>query len=490
MAETRRFAGIAGRGMLRALNNLGTVYQNTSLGKQHFRKSILDLYDSYYESRQYSHLSPWEQGLDADNNYIPIRKRQPLVNYNMAKLFANTVASKLVGSKNFPKLFIEEDPETTELLRVILKASNLQSKLLEPTRRELVAGSVFVRFKIMGAQYEITHYLSKWCYPEYDDNGNLSRVIVKYVYEDETDLDEKKVPRKKWFKLELNQTSDILFDNPIYNESASEPDFKIVETVEHNLGFVQGEWFVTTENPQSVDGDSMLCDLLGLIDDYNYSMSQSSQAISYNQDPQLTLKNIDEDEVDGLVKSSTKAWNLGREGEAAFLEAGMNGVEVADKYRDKMKKAIMHLSRVMIVDEEKVTGVMSGKALEIMHAPLVDMIEEIRPQFEKHLVALLTKMLVATLKLLEEGVEVLPIVIDGAYSPKSLEITVSWPPIFPQTMDDLQKKLSVASSASSASLISRETLTRWLAKDFGIENVEEELQKISAQPVINPFGGF
>jgi hypothetical protein len=31
---------------------------------------------------------------------------------------------------------------------------------------------------------------------------------------------------------------------------------------------------------------------------------------------------------------------------------------------------------------------------------------------------------------------------------------------------------------------------KWLAKDFGIEDIEEEKAKIAAQPVINPFGGF
>lgn len=490
MAETRRFAGIAGRGELRALNQLGTVYSSTGMGKQHFRKPYLDLYDSYYEMRAYSHLAPWEQTLDSDNNYIPVRKRQPLLQYNVAKSFSATVASKLVGKRNFPELVVEEDPDTTELLRVILKASQLENKLMEPTRRELVAGSVFVRFKIVGTKYEISHYLSKWTYPEFDDEGNLDTVVIKYIYEDESDLDGQKKPKKKWYKLELNKNSDILYDNPEYNEQGQEPVFKVVEKVDHNFGFVQGEWFVTCENPQSVDGNSLFADELCMIDELNYSMSQSSQAIGYNQDPQLALKNIDEDEVDNLVKSSTKAWNLGREGEASFLEAGMSGVETADKFRDKIKKALMHSTRVMVVDEEKITGVMSGKALEIMHAPLVDLVEEIRPQFEKHLVTLVTKMLVATLMLRSQGVEILPVQIDPSYEPVSIEITVTWPPIFAPTMEDLQKKVAVASTASSANLISRESLTRWLAKDFGVENVEEELQKIDTQKIINPFGGF
>jgi hypothetical protein len=43
---------------------------------------------------------------------------------------------------------------------------------------------------------------------------------------------------------------------------------------------------------------------------------------------------------------------------------------------------------------------------------------------------------------------------------------------------------------SQASLISRETLTRWLAKDFDVQDVEAEIEKIANQPSLNPFGAF
>jgi len=33
-------------------------------------------------------------------------------------------------------------------------------------------------------------------------------------------------------------------------------------------------------------------------------------------------------------------------------------------------------------------------------------------------------------------------------------------------------------------------MTKWLAKDFGVEDIEEEVRKVNDQPVINPFGGF
>ena len=54
---------------------------------------------------------------------------------------------------------------------------------------------------------------------------------------------------------------------------------------------------------------------------------------------------------------------------------------------------------------------------------------------------------------------------------------------------DLQGKVSLAASAVTNNLISRETGTKYLAKDFNVEDVEEELRKIMAQPILNVFGG-
>lgn len=95
-----------------------------------------------------------------------------------------------------------------------------------------------------------------------------------------------------------------------------------------------------------------------------------------------------------------------------------------------------------------------------------------------------------TTLLLNSRGEPVPINIPPGYKPKSLAISAAWPEIFKRTMEDLQKKTAVGVSVASANIISRETITKWLAKDFGIEDVEEEVAKVAKQPVINPFGGF
>lgn len=488
MAETKRWLGLSTRSELAAANNLGTVVSKNGLKK--LRKPELELYDSYYESRQYAHLVPWDQTQASDNSYVPVRKRQPRLQFSYAKVLCSRLATKLVGSRTFPDMKIELDPDTEQYLKLVIKSSGLKNHVLEPTRRALAAGSALLRFSIVNGQWKMQHFLAKWCFPEFDPNGNLEFVKIQYVYDDEADRDKLNKPKKKWFRMDLGKFKDVLYDNPEYRDDVNDPAFQVVAEAQHDLGFVQAEWFKTSEIPNSVDGYSVICDITDFIDELNYSLSQSSTAIQYNQDPQLTIKGMDQDEMDALIRSSMKAWNLGREGDASFIEAGMAGVQAAAEFRDKIRLNVQDLTRVVLLDPEKIVGnAQSAKAMEVLHGPMVELIEELRPQWEKHLNALVLKMAMANLMMDAKGGQA-PIPIPPGYRPQSIDITFAWPEIFQPTMQDIQTKVSIATQVASANIISRETMTRWLSKEFGVENIDEELAKIAAQPVINPFGGF
>ncbi len=488
-SREKRWLGVFTRSSQRVANVLGIIPADEAGKVKKFRKQELETLDQYYENRQYDKMPEWNASIAADNDYVAVRKRKPLLIYPFPKLLCSRVASKLVGDDTFPRQVVEEDPDTTEFIRLIQKHSKMKARLLEPVRRMLGAGSCFVRFSIVQGQYKIEHYLSKYCYPVFDAVGELESVRIQYCYEDEEDRDSKGDPKRKWYRLDLTKTVDVLYDSPEFNANAS-PTFNPVAQVEHNLGFVQGEWFRTSIEKHNVDGYSLFGDIMGFCDELSYNLSQSSQSIMYNQDPQMVINNMSEDEIDALIKSSMKAWNLGKEGKAEFLESDLGAVKVASEYRKDIRLGIQDLARVILLDPEKVVShAQSGKAMEVLHGPMVELIKELRPEVEDRIANLTLKMMAATLQMSSEGM-LLAIQPPPGYRPKSLLITTNWAPVFPMTVNDLKEKLSVATSATAANIASREWATRWLAKDLGVENVEEELAKIAAQPVLNPFGGF
>jgi hypothetical protein len=478
-----------GRSKIRAANALGVISLDAVEGKKLWRKPELEVLDAYFENRQYAGKYDWDIECDAHGNHLPLRLKKPRLQVSFAKSLCQRVAAKLVGTSVFPKFLIEDSPEDQAFLSAVIREAQLKSRIVEPVRRMLNSGSVLVRFYIAGGSYKVQYYLAKCCYPKFQENGDLESVEIKYTYPDYEDKDEKGQPKVKWYKVELGTESETLYDNPEYQHNV-EPQFNPVSTIQHGLGFVQAEWMRTCEVPNDIDGYGLTQDLLAFIDELNYSLSQSSQAVSYNQDPQLIFKGMNEDELGDLVRSSMKSWHLGMQGEASFLETNLAGVERAIELRDKIRLNIQDISRIVLLDPEKVVGsAQSAKAMEVLHGPLTDLVDELRMPMEQSLKKLVLKMALATLIANDRGIPV-PIIIPPGYRPLSLDVTVDWPPIFQQTMEDLQKKVQVASAAASANLISRATLTYWLAKDFNVEDIEAELQEIASQPVLNPFGGF
>jgi hypothetical protein len=486
----RLFAYIRSRSAERQANNLGVIPYGRARMDLVYRDPHLEVLDAYFENRQYAHLPEWDEAYGA-SGYIPVRRRQPRFKGGFARSFSARVASKLVGDDVFPSFTIADDPDTTEFLKAVMKVSLLKARILEPCRRMINSGAHFIRFYIVAGAIKIESFESKYCYPVFNDGGDLESIVIKYLFDDHSDLNQHGDPKKKWFKMELGIESEILFDNPEYDpEAKEEPEFREVERVDHGLGFVQGEWLRTIELEKTPDGFAMGDDLRSFIDELNYSLSQSSQAVSYNQDPQLTIKGIDSEGVDGLIRSSMRAWNLGRDGEAKFVESSLVGVEKAKELRDNCRLVIQDTARIMLMDPEKFVGhAQSARALELLHGPMLDLIKELRPWLEVRLRSLVIKMSVAIWDSNQKGIAA-PIDIPSGWSPKSLAVDATWPPVFQLTLSDLKDKVSAASSAANSRLISYETGTRYVAKDFGVEDIEAERAKIDAQPVINPFGGF
>lgn len=480
------------RSHMKAKKNLGVIALDIDGdADKRYRDPRLAALDAYYENTQYDGLTEWDQAIDAKNEHIPVRQRKPRLIVPFAKGLTSRLAAKMFGDEVFPSLIIKESPDDQEFVKAVVRESQLKFRILEPMRRLLNTGSVFIRFWIVDGALKMEFFDSKYCYPIFSDGGELESIDVKYVYVDPEEKDQNGDFKKKWFKMTLNTEREILFDNPDYDpNNPNDPEFQVVEEVVHGFGFVQGEWFRTSENKHSPDGFSIIEDLTSFIDELCYSFSQSSQAVGYNQDPQLWFKGMNEDEIENVIRSAAKSWHLGREGEVGFAESTLVGVERAGDLRDKIRTNIQDWSRIVLLDPEKIVGsAQSGKAMEVLHGPMIDLICELRGMIEPVFKKLVLKMSLAILMSAKRGLEV-PIEIPPGYQPKDLDFLIKWKPIFQQTIEDLAKKVSLASQAVTSRLISEESGTRFIAEDFNIEDVEAEIAKIKAQPIPNPFGGF
>ncbi len=486
--------------------NLGVVAdkptgipRTTTEKSKRYRK--LDKYDQYYESKQYDKLRPWsEQRDESTGAYVPIRKRKPCIIYNLPKLFVEKAATKLAGSRQFPKFTVpvpgsEENDELTEqLLDILLTQSKLKVKAQDIAQEMLKSGSVYAGFSVVNGQFQTKFFNGKHCSPAFDEvTGDLEGVRVQYKYDDEQDTDPHGNPKKKWYRWEVDRLKETLYDNPeVKDEEKGEPEFKIVSQIPHLFGFVPGEWIQNGEMTGSIDGKSILEEILAMSDALNYHLSQSDQAITYTMDPQLFFTGMDTHEIDDLIKSATKTWNLGRDGKAQFLEIKGNGLVISKEFQGGISQRAQDMAKVVILDPEKLKGVyQSGKAMEVLHGPFVDLIHELRPWFGDYgLVPLVQKMLGAAILLNARG-EGLNITFPKGYQPKSLTVELTWKPVFEPTLEDIQKAVSIASQAATSNIVTRVSATRFVQEYFGIKDPVAEQEAVIAQPLPpSPFGPF
>lgn len=479
------------RSQKRANNILGVTQSEISKYKN--RSSKLDKVKKYVHGTQYDQLPDWSESCEMGDSFRPVLKRKPSIIFPFAKVFQDRVATKLAGKSSFPKFQIAEDPETEFFLDVVERSVSFSSKMLEVAKDLVSYTSAFCRIKMVDGILRLEDYNSNYCYPQFDAVGNLESVTIKYVYEtDEMDKSTGKMICR-WYKLELGKESDILYDNPIYSQNSStEPEFTIVESVQHDLGFVQGEWFKWGDDLHSPDGNDepVVCQIDGFIDAINYNLSLRNHAAGYAMEPQLTISGMTEDEMEDFIKSSSKAWIMGREGEAKFLEASGTGVERGKVVSDDLLKFAQHAARIVFLDPEKmVAGAQSGKAMEVLHLPMIELINELRPWMEKGMISLMQKMVMIIVSYQQQGFETMYQTPEG-WMPSSLDITAQWPPIFEMTIQDMQQTLMLAVQASNANIISRQSALKWLGSrglDFGVEDIELEQQLINSQQRFSTF---
>jgi len=485
---TRMIFGMS-RSEKRANNNLGIVLNTGNEKSDRYRSPKLCVVQSYLEGTQYDGKQDWDQAACSDT-HVPLKDRKPKIIYPFAKVFADRLSSKLLGRSTFPAVKVEDDEDTSYFTKIVLNGTFFQARMLDMCKKLVAYNSCFVRFKMTNGSLKLEKYNPNYCYPSFDPAGNLDFIEIKYVYDTgETDNKGKKIER--WYKLILSTTTDTLFSNPIYVEN-SKPEFEVVSSIEHNLGYVQGEWFSIGEDLYSPDGESepFILQIKDFVDAINYNLSQTDTATNYGNDPQLVLSGMDEDDIDKLIKSSAKAWALGREGKAAFLEVAGSGLEASRETREDFFKRVQDIARIVMLDPEKMqASAQSGKAMEVMHAPLVELVNEIRPWIEKGFKSLIAKMIDTIITLNTLGFET-QFTMPEDFVPASMEFTITWPPVFELTTQDKQQVVSIGLQASNGNIISRDTALKWIQSqgvDFGVEDFELERQKVDSQKT---FGGF
>ena len=467
-------------------NELGTV--RASEGYTEFpthRCDILKDLDNYFYSKQFDTLRDWDEAADC-GYHVAVKDRKPKIIIPLPKMVVERVNTKITSRSNFPRVSIEDDPDTNFLVEEIHNNTKFRQFTKDAVEKLLSLGAAFVRLKIINGIMSLECYNPNYCWPKFDDNGELEEIEIRYVYQMKNDKGEMK---EYWYRFRMNKEEDVLYDKVEYRPGAK-PIFRVKGRVKHDLGFVQGEWVKTTLNPKKFEGPSIFKELKEITNELSYINTLQSGAVKYGAEPQVVFTGVQDDELENLVKRKEKAWATGYEGDVKYLESSGSGSEAAKSFDEQIDKKIQSISRVIMHDPEKFSAhAQSGIAMEMLNAPMVELIEEIRPFVESFIDRITKKMVASAILLSRQGL-IMEYNIPPGFVPQSLDIDFEWPPVFPMTIQDKTATAQYWINLSTNNIVSRQFVLEKMAGELGLtqDEIEMEVERVNTQQQFNTFG--
>ena len=459
---------------------------DNNLVKLLYRKPELHLFDNYLENAQYEHLNAWDGKIanqQMDNRTVQPKKILALPSIS-AELFCSHLTTEEARLN-----FMHEDEDKQKKIDEFVDFIKIWPHLDEALPSYFANGSTFIRFWAnQGKKICLETHNTKWVYPEFDENEELTSVIIRYVYEtDEYNDNGTKIWR--WHQYKMTQQEDIEYDEPEFDRTQTElPKFQVKEKLKHKLGFVQGVWIKSSLTTNNVDGKSFLDGkaVLDYIDDLNYMASKESDSAFYHLFPVLAMYGIEpsdlkevwanmasigKDKIRGINTISTP--KPPSDAAMAFLETAGKAFDSASILQDKNLQLLQHALSIVLLDPQTVAGnYQSGRAMEALFRPVVQFVKKKRPLLKYGLCELFEKLEVVSKKYstvfqLEPGT--------------ILETEKKWGNIFTDTVNDIQIRAAYTSQLKLDGIISKKTATQHIAPDFGIKNVEKEITQIESE---------
>lgn len=453
---------------------------------------------SLYDDLRYS----FEQEKDANGNYIPLRKRRPSVDFNLAYEIVADTCAELFGDEQFPKVRSGNDASDGEISDLI-DALDLE-RIMTDVYTAGVVGSVavIVQRSDNGEPY-FDVLPGRWCEPVYRSpiSEELVALVVTYpVHVDEHGqiTEDDKAPNNAWYRFVVGPYETVEYEPLADHDFArlGEDGIEFRERQRYAHGFAGRTPVVFIRNlggkPHEIDGPALWWPVRNLCVEIDYTLSQCGRGLRYSADPMLFFRRGDmfdyEDKPAGyessfaanrtedgeMVKGATQTLVGGAGSDAKLLEISAAGItEERNFVRDLREYALEVLGGVRLRSED-MRGTVSGVAIDKSLKPLRRLVRRQRRPYGKG-------GLLALLDLVRYGVLVGALDLDLAV-PVEARLTLEWP-----TDDTLQgaalashvTALQLAAGGSikaPVQLLNPEMVAAKLAADMGMHQSMTELR--------------
>jgi hypothetical protein len=409
----------------------------------------------------------------------------------------------------------------------LVEQARLRSAMRTLLRRGLSCCTGVAVISLRGGRFELDLPHPKNCIPTFAPGScsELAALTVCYRF-DKLVPDEKTGEIKyksHWYRRDITATEYVVFEDALIDPAKRDIPIAWTRddavTVKHNLGFCPAVWIPNLrENDGDPDGSSLYEGLEDEFDALNFALSQRHRGINYWGVPQpwealgdVSLAPAGAARVAAPVNDSGGARGYSRasggsdggaratapdhmwtyrdaKAQVGLLETTGKAFDAASKHVLDIRARILEAIDVVLLDPSTIAGKgdISAKALSYLYAPLLGLVDELRECWWTHgLQPIIGMMLRIIAKLDGQGIYLPAIkrvtalvrgfVIEGRWLPPAM--TPIWGNYFSPSNAEIQMAVTTAALARGK-LISKRSATRFVASDFGVEDVDEELEEI------------
>ena len=450
------------------------------------RESILYIYKKFLDSTIYDNLAPWNceyEGGQLSGKYTPLAKRRPSVIYAIPQIIVNESTSMLFGDNHFP-IIRGADDEDTRTLKYISDSCFLPSKMMDAAKKGSL-GSVCVLVKVLLSQFFIDVLDTVSLIPVFDEQrpGKLLNLREKRKVTGATlqskgyEIDDKDRNKLFFAMREWTEFEEIYY---IPFECKKSEDINFLPEKDegrssiHNLGFVPAVWIKNSSNDEKIDGDCTFSAILDTCIEIDYQLSQLGRLLKYNSDPTLVIKDPSNLSDQQLIKGIGPI-TLGENGDAWMLEMTSGSTNAVIDYVRCLRDFAIEVVRGNRANPEKISGLHSGKALQMLNANLIEFVSSLRVSYGNGLKDILDIIF----QIIDSEKFIIDLNGNNIKSLNKNDVILDWGQWYPPTpQDDLQESQTIVNYVD-AGIISRSTGTRAVADQFNIIDVLEEIKVLT-----------
>ena len=417
--------------------------------------------------------------------YVKQRERRPSVRTGLIHTVVDDSVSLLFSEGHFPAIQCDDDA-CKEALVDITKNARLNLAMIDAATRGSVGSvAILVRFlsKRVFCDVLSTQYLTPTWNPDEPDTllkvTELRKVTGAQLMVAGYTVKKDEAAAFFWFRRDWDSEAETWYlpwrvqdDKPVIAVDKA-------RTTRHALGFVPMVWVRNLPGGDDIDGcPTFGVEAINTVIEADYQLSQAGRGLTYSSDPTLLIKEpASGDDGKPIIRSASNAIQVDKDGDAKLLEINGTASEAVIRYVEKLREFALERMHGNRSNADKLSASQSGRALELMHQPLIWLADRLRSSYGEGALLSIYRMIVA-------GSQKYPLTINGkAYGQLSqgAKLSLNWPAWFPPTAGDRNTLAQALSSHISSGTMSAETAIKTIAADYDIEDVAAELVLIDAE---------